>query len=174
MDLLVFLLLTFVLLPCICGTFDLDDDFEDDTWQEMNVVIVGVLVWCSLALQQMGHSRQRNPPVITQRLNWELHLRKIIDRGTFRRMYRMDEGDFAKLIQILGPRLVDYRWIGFKFMLVLEFKYFVIKMVIHLLVVCFLALLLLLLFPLAFSLSTLALFLTFNDTFSLDLSYRSD
>jgi hypothetical protein len=47
----------------------------------------------------------RHPPVETQRVNWMRHKKRIITRGHFRRMYRMNPDAFDKLVQILDKTL---------------------------------------------------------------------
>ena len=46
-----------------------------------------------------------NPPLETQRMNWILHKERMISRGHFRRMYRMDPLAFDKLVLLLDAAL---------------------------------------------------------------------
>ncbi len=46
-----------------------------------------------------------NPPVETQRMNWMFHKERMISRGHFRRMHRMDPPAFDKLVPLLDATL---------------------------------------------------------------------
>jgi hypothetical protein len=47
----------------------------------------------------------RHPPIEMQRVNWRRHKQRMISRGHFRRMYRMNHDAFDKLVQILDSAL---------------------------------------------------------------------
>jgi hypothetical protein len=48
----------------------------------------------------------RKPPVFRERLNWEIHVQRLIEEGEFSKMYRMHYESFNKLVQLLSPALL--------------------------------------------------------------------
>ena len=48
----------------------------------------------------------RKPPIFRERLNWEIHVRRLIEEGEFSKMYRMRYESFNKLVQLLSPALL--------------------------------------------------------------------
>ncbi len=48
----------------------------------------------------------RNSPVFHERLNWEIHVKRLIKEGEFSKMYRLRYESFCKLVQLLSPALL--------------------------------------------------------------------
>jgi hypothetical protein len=67
--------------------------------------------WLLLSVCLLHHACEllfdgtRNPPVETQRMNWMFHKERMISRGHFRRMCRMDPPSFDKLVLLLDAAL---------------------------------------------------------------------
>jgi len=62
------------------------------------------LDFCALSACLLAKSF-RNPPLFHERLNWEIHVKRLIKEGEFSNMYRMHYESFCKLVQLLSPAL---------------------------------------------------------------------
>ncbi len=65
------------------------------------------LDFCALSACLLAKN-SRKPPIFCERLNWEIHVKCLIKKGKFSKMYHMRYETFCKLVQLLSPALLVY------------------------------------------------------------------
>jgi hypothetical protein len=80
-----------------------EDSLNEDVGNEGWFLLAVSFLWQAFEFMFDG---TRNPATESQRVNWQQHRQKLIERRHFHRSYRMSPGSFDILVEMLGSILV--------------------------------------------------------------------